>query len=78
MVQIQYDLVIKNNEKTPQQKRILLDTLAGEGVCMCEAPVNHGVHIMYKHGMDVLTMNTSVGESGRIWYTVGITLEHRY
>ena len=29
------DLVTKNNEKTPQQERVLVDTLSGEGICVC-------------------------------------------
>ena len=73
------NLVIKNNEKTPQQERVLVDNLAGEGVHVCARLwLNHGVHIMYKYGTAVLMINTSVGESVRIWYTVGIPFEHRY
>ena len=73
------NLVIKNNEKTPNKDRMLVGTLAGEGVCVCARYwLNHGVHIMYKYSMDVLMINTSVGEGVRIWYALGIPLEHRY
>ena len=47
---VQYELnvklVIKNCEKTPQQERVL--------ACICKTPINHGLHVMCKFGMDVL------------------------
>ena len=37
------NLVIKNNEKTPQHERVLVDTLAGEGNCVCVLGSGHSL-----------------------------------
>ena len=73
------NLVIKKNEKIPEQERVLGDTLSEEGGHVCARLwLNHGVHIIFKYGMDVLMISTLVGEGVRTWCTVGISLERRY
>ena len=43
-----------NNANTPQQERLLVDTLVREGVCVCARLwFNCGDNIMYKCDMDV-------------------------
>ena len=51
---------------------MLVDTLAGEGVCVCARLLLIMEYIMYKYGMDAHMINTSVGEGVRIWYTDNI------
>ena len=48
------NLVIKNNEKTPYSREYsLTPQQERELVCVCQAPVNHGVHVVFNYDADV-------------------------